>query len=43
MTEQLLEKMLWFFLPKLNFGIGGAELVTQGACCDHRQTNYSRP
>jgi len=35
MIERLLEKLLWFLLPKLNFGIGGAELVTQGACCDH--------
>ena len=43
MTEQLLEKILRFFLPILNFGIGGGELVTQGACCDHRQTNYTRP
>ena len=43
MIERLLEKLFQFFLPKLNFGIGGVELLTQGACSDHRQTNYTRP
>ena len=32
-----------FLLPKLNYGNGGVELVTEEACCDHRQTNYTRP